>query len=158
MYSYLHACFQCIFSSMIPNWIYLLALANKLPANEPEAHNKIICYARQTRGSNNKGGTDEEGRRQGARGVGSWNKASAGQLWWTRPHTHTWATTRQPISNGNEQSPSLRPRPRRSARVIYQKRRCGFDLAGPSRSWLPADSSFPHSSLTWPGPSPAHVY
>lgn len=39
--------FQCIFSSMIPNWIYLLALANKLPANEPEAHNKIICYARQ---------------------------------------------------------------------------------------------------------------
>lgn len=55
---------------MIPNWIYLLALANKLPANEPEAHNKIICYARQTRGSNNKGGTDEEGRGQGARGGG----------------------------------------------------------------------------------------
>lgn len=69
---------------MIPNWIYLLALANKLPANEPEAHNKIICYARQTRGSNNKGATD--GAAKGERG--KW-EVSAGQLLWTRPHTRT---------------------------------------------------------------------
>lgn len=74
---------------MIPNWIYLLALANKLPANEPEAHNKIICYARQTRGSNNKGGTDEEGRRQGARG--GWGRETKPLLASCdgRDHTHT---------------------------------------------------------------------
>lgn len=152
--------FQCIFSSMIPNWIYLLALANKLPANEPEAHNKIICYARQTRGSNNKGATDgaAKGEREGKPLLASCDGRD-------HTHAHRWATTRQPISNGNEQSPSLRPKPRarRSARVIYQKRRrCGFDLARPSRSWLPANSSFPFPlpflSFTWPGPSPAHVY